>query len=54
MQNGKDVAPRKERKAFRSILLAAALIAVAAFAMTFYTTKTQHVPVAVKAQNGQS
>jgi hypothetical protein len=53
LPNPKEVAPRKERHAFRLVLLAAIVIALAAIIVARHTLKTQHEPVAVNTQNTQ-
>jgi hypothetical protein len=51
--NSKQVAPRKERRAFHAILLAAVVIAILGFFIARHILATQHEPVAVNAQNTQ-
>jgi hypothetical protein len=49
----KEVAPRKERKAFWAILLAAVVIGILALMIARHSAETQHEPVAVNQQNMQ-
>jgi hypothetical protein len=51
--NSKEVAPRKERRAFHTILLAAVVIAILGFFIARHMLATQHEPAAVNTQNIQ-
>jgi hypothetical protein len=53
LPNSKEVAPRKERRAFHSVLLAAIVIAILGFFIARHILATQHEPVAVNAQGAQ-